>query len=265
MSMVPIGFRGLVEAAHSGGFDAVSVVSGVYRRGLRDEGLSLGDMTAILVDNGIWVSEIEAAGHWLTPPDDKPARWSQRSSDQELIELAASLGARTLVATHFGSPRGVPEAAAAFAALCDKAWAAHLQVALEFPAFATIMDVAGAWEVVRLADRANGGILLDTWHHYRGVGDDAALRAVPGDRILAVQLADGDTEVQGSLEDDVLLRRLPGLGSFDLRRLVGELDAMGVRAPVGIEVWDKDLLAMGPGVAARRLGDALRDILGLGG
>jgi sugar phosphate isomerase/epimerase len=262
MSMVPIGFRALVEAAAGAGFDAVSVTSGVYWRGVRDEGLSAADMRTILADNQIFVSEVEAAAHWLTGPEDTPGRWSHRTTDDELMSIAASLGARVLVAVHFGSARPVGQAAEAFAALCDQAAReGGLRVALEFPAFATINDVAAAWEIVRLADRVNGGILVDAWHHYRGSADDAALRSVPGDKVMAVQLADADREPRGSLEEDVLLRRLPGEGSFGIRRLMGELDAMGVRAPVGIEVWDEALLANGPGVAAKRLGDALRSSL----
>ena len=48
--------------------------------------------------------------------------------------------------------------------------------------------MATAWEVVRLADRANAGIAVDAWHWFRGTPDEAALRTVPGVKILAVQL-----------------------------------------------------------------------------
>jgi len=263
MSMVPIGFGALVASARAGGFDAISVIGSVYRRGVRDEGLTIDGMRSMLDGEGIRVSEVEGAAHWLTPPEDKPARWANRSSDRELIELGAALGARTLVAVHFGSPRSIDESAIALGALCDEASEAGLQVALEFPAFATIADVTTAWDIVRLADRPNAGILLDTWHHYRGIGDDDALRAVPGDRIRAVQIADGDATLRGPLEEDVLFRRLPGAGSFGLAALMSELDAMGVTAPVGIEVWDEQLLATGAPAAARRLGDALRALLGM--
>lgn len=71
--------------------------------------------------------------------------------------------------------------------------------------------------------------------------------------MFGVQLADGDAELLGSLEEDVMHRRLPGSGDLHLAHLVAQLDGQGVRAPVGIEVWDEELLARGAHVAADEL------------
>jgi sugar phosphate isomerase/epimerase len=260
LSMVPISFIDLVAAAAEAGFDAVSIGPAIYRRALRD-GLSTADMRAILDDAGIWVSEVEGAGNWLTPAEDKPPQWVQKVSDDELLDLAVALGAPKLLVTHFGTPVPVPQAGAAFAALCDRAAAVGLSVALEFVAFAAIMDLAGALDVVEAAGRDNGGIIVDTWHFYRGHPDLGRLADLPGHRVLGVQVADGGAEVQGSLEDDILHRRLPGAGCFDLAGVLRRLDAAGVRAPIGIEVWDQELLTGGPQAAARELYASLRRLL----
>ena len=81
---------------------------------------------------------------------------------------------------------GMPEDLAAmddviegFAGLCDRAAEHGLLVALEFLPWSGIPDVATAWRIVDAAGRANGGLLVDTWHHLRGVADDDALRARP--------------------------------------------------------------------------------------
>jgi sugar phosphate isomerase/epimerase len=261
LSMVPIGFRDLVAAASAGGFDAISVGPPVYRRARRDEGLTAEEMRGIVDDSGLFVSEVESVGNWLTPLEDKPPRWAQRTTDREFMDLAEALGSRSIVAGHFGTAQPVEAAAHRFGALCDQAAGRGFNVALEFPAFATINDLHTAWDVVREADRPNGGLLFDTWHFFRGAAGADVLRTIPGNRIMGVQLADADQEVRGSLEDDILLRRLPGEGALDLSTIVAELDAIGVDVPVGIEVWDKDLLAQGPDVAARRLGDATRRFL----
>ncbi|MDA8044468.1 MAG: sugar phosphate isomerase/epimerase [Actinomycetota bacterium] len=258
--MVPIAFTDLVGAAASAGFDAVSVGAAVYRRALKD-GLTAQDMRRILDDAGVAVSEVEGAGDWLTPPGDKPERWRQRVSDEELVELALSLGADNLLVTHFGTPAPVPEAAAAFAALCDQVADDGLSIALEFVAFATIMDLAGALEVVETAGRDNGGIIFDTWHFYRGHPDLEVLDSSSAARVLGVQVADGGAHVQGALEEDVLHRRLPGEGVFDLAYLLRRLHSAGVRASFGIEVWDQALLARGPKAAAQELYAATRRIL----
>ncbi len=261
LSMVPISFSDLVAAASGSGFDAISVGPAVYRQAVRD-GLSMHDMRRVLDDSGMWVSEVEGVGNWLTPPEDKPQRWAQRVSDDELLDLAEALGARSVLVTHFGTPVPAEEAAGPFAALCDRAAGAGLAIALEFVAFATIMDLRGAWDVVEEAGRPNGGIMLDTWHYLRGRPDDELLRSIPADRIFGVQLADAEQPFTGPLEDDILRRRLPGAGHLGLASVVSELAVIGVRAPIGIEVWDKDLLAQGPQGTAQQLHRAMITFLG---
>ena len=98
-----------------------------------------------------------------------------------------------------------------------------------------IADVATAWRIVRDADRPNGGIVLDTWHFFRGSADFDDLEAVPGDRVLAVQVDDAHAEVTGSMWDDTQHRLLPGDGSFDLSRLLRTLVRMGALRLVGPE------------------------------
>lgn len=253
MSMVPIGFQELVESAAAAGFDGVSVVPSVYKRGRRDEGLSEADMVAILGHYGVFVSEVEAAGAWLWADDAAAERPRQSMSDDELLRVASVLGARTLTAVHFGPRTNAERAAEPFARLCDMAADEGIRVSLEFPAWAGINDVATAWSIVQQAARSNGGILLDAWHHRRSTSDDEALLAIPGDRITALQLADGTTNPSGPLEADVLERRLPGEGELEIAILVKNLAGIGVSAPLGVEVWDKALLDQGTRVAALHL------------
>ena len=167
----------------------------------------------------------------------------------------------TLVAVHFGAPAPAHVAADRFALLCDAAADRGLQVALEFPAFATIADVKTAWDVVRLADRPNAGILLDLWHHRRGGNDDAALRAIDGHRVFSVQLSDAARDSVGPPLEDVTHRVLPGDGELGVIEHLRSLDSLGVRAPIGIEVFDEALLALGPRAAAERLSASLRRVV----
>ncbi len=260
LSMVPISFTDLVGAAAAAGFDAVSVGAAVYRRARRD-GLSMAEMRRILDDAGVWVSEVEGVGDWLTGAEDKDDRRRPSVSDDELIDLAVALGARRLLVVHFGSEVPAADAAGPFAALCDRMAPAGISVVLEFVAFATINRLGYATEVVEQAGRPNGGMMFDTWHYRRGRPDPDGLAGLPPDRVLGVQLADADAEVRGPLEEDILHRRLPGRGQLDLASLVAHLDRQGVRAPVGVEVWDQELLVAGPQAAAAELARSVRDFL----
>ena len=130
------------------------------------DGLTNAELRGLLADHGIRVQEVEAAGDWLSPVPmaDKP--WLDPVYDSaRLLDLAAELDARTLVATHFGAPVISEVAAEAFAKLWTRAAVRGCRVALEFPAMATVADVRSAWGIVALADRPNGGLLVDNWHH----------------------------------------------------------------------------------------------------
>ena len=149
-----------------------------------------------------------------------------------------------------------------FAGLCDRAAEHGLLVALEFLPWSGIPDVATAWRIVDGAGRANGGILVDTWHHLRGVADDAALRAVPGDRVYVVQVSDAPAEPEGPyMEDTTLRRRLPGEGALDLVGFLRTLEAMGVDCPISVELFNPEFQALPADQAARLVHDATRALV----
>jgi len=248
----------VIPAAAAAGFRSMSVLGRCYRRASVRSGLSGTDLRHLLDDHGIAVTDVEAVGDWLGPVPYPEDSYFHPAYDLDgYLELAGVLGARTVVATHFGPPVPVDVAAEAFATMCDRAGERGLRVALEFVAFATIADVVGAWGVVRAADRINGGLLLDVWHHRRSPASDADLDAVPADRIFSVQISDAAAQPVGTLVDDVANRRLPGDGDFDVAALLRHLDGRGVRCPVGVEVLNRDIVAGGPLAAARRLYAAL--------
>ena len=262
VSLATTRFTEFVDAASAAEFDGISLLGRAHRRATQRDGISDRDLRQLLDDHGLTLTDLEAAGDWLgPPPDDQPAFLRAVYSVETYLDVAASLGARTVVAVHFGAPAPLDVAAECFAALCDAAAERGLQVALEFPAFATIADVATASDVARLADRPNGGILIDLWHHRRGGNDDDALRRVDGSRVYSVQLSDAVGEPVGPPLEDVMRRCLPGEGDFGVVDHLRALDALGVRAPIGVEVFDEALLATGARPAAECLAASLRRVV----
>ena len=195
------GFRERVEAAAAAGFSAISLWGRDYRRA-RSEGLSDADMRALLEANGLAVAELDGVGQWLPgsaglapPVEGDEADSFFAFSEQDLYAIADAVGARSLNAVEvYGTHFEPDEAAAAFAALCDRAAEHGLLVHLEYLPWSGIPDARAAGEVVRLADRPNGGVLVDSWHHFRSGGNDDALRAIPGSRIVGIQLNDAPRE-----------------------------------------------------------------------
>ena len=261
-------FRERVDAAVAGGFSALSLWGRDYGRARR-EGLGDADMRALLADHGLTIAELDLAWWWLPGASDVhiPAALDTEElfayDEAQLFGIADALGARSLNAIDvFGGDWTVDAAATRFAGLCDRAAEHGLLVHIEFLPWSRIPNVAAASEIVRLADRPNGGLLVDAWHFFRSGGELGSLGAVPGDRVLGIQLDDGPIApepdlVAASLHD----RLLPGAGGLDVSGLVRTLRKIGAVAPIGVEVFSDELHALDPLEAGRRAGEALRGVL----
>ena len=76
-----------------------------------------------------------------------------------------------------------------------------------------------------------------------------------------MQLSDAVGDPVGPPLEDVTHRCLPGEGDFGVVDHLRTLDDLGVRAPIGIEVFDEALLATGPTAAAQRQAESLRRVV----
>ncbi len=266
-------FRDRLAAATAAGYDAISLWGRDYARA-QSEGHSDGEMRTMLDDHGLVVAEVDPAW-WWTPGAPEIGRSLAevdpldvfRYGEDDLLAMAEALGARSLNAAEvLGGAWTVEDGAEAFAALCDRAAQHGLLVHLEWLAWSKVPDLATAWELVRLADRPNGGLNIDTWHCARTGTTADELRALPGDRVLAIQLDDAPLDAEVNLIDATLHdRQLPGAGELDLVGYLGALRAIGVRCPVGVEVFSDELHASGPGPAALAAAEAARRVLGAAG
>ncbi len=249
-----------IDAAVANGFGRLSVSPLDVARADAD-GTAPGELGALIRGAGLEIV-LDPVMNWY-PDGGGPgqSRFASFSVDDSL-RMCEQLGIVSLTAI---GPRQAPEDGTdftePFAALCDRAADLGVQVHLEFMPMSAIPDLATAWDVVRGADRDNGGIVFDTWHFFRGVPDFDLLSTIPGERIFAVQLDDALPSVRGSLREDTQRRLLPGEGSFDLTRVVRALAAIGGLNWVGPEVLHPDLAAMPARDAAALAGELTRRVV----
>lgn len=249
-------FATRVAASAEAGFDAIGLRPSDYRDALR-AGWSDRELRALLDRHGVEVVELSVLHGFAR------AERSERSLAEEatLLHMADVLGGDYLMAVT-EVEGSIEQTAEQFGALCDRAAAHELRVALEFLPWTTIPDAATAWEVVRGAGRPNGGVLVDAWHHFRGACDDRQLLAIPPERIFPIQFDDADPEPVGTLlEDTMHRRRVPGEGSFPLVDFVRLLEGHGVAAPFSIELLSDELHALPAAEAARRAMEGTRRVL----
>jgi sugar phosphate isomerase/epimerase len=235
-------------AAREAGYAAVSVLSHEYDL-LRESGMRDTEMRQRFADEGMAIGELDGLAVWLpgqAPPPRFPkdlGRQLMKATPEAFVPVAAAMGARSITAIEFfGVEVEVDRAVEAFAEVCDLAANEGVLVHLEFLPWAGIPDLRMAWEIVRQADRSNGGLLVDSWHLFRSGSTLEDLRSIPGDKVLGVQLGDAPKTPETDLAEETQHRRLiPGAGNFDLTGLVRTLDEIGSRAPMGVEVLSDDL------------------------
>lgn len=250
-------------AAREAGYAAVSALPEELAR-LHGGGFSDADVRQRMVDEGMAIGELDGLATWL-PGQQAPATFPEplrkqlhANTPEAMVPIAAAMGARSITAIEFyGTPVDNDRAAEAFAGVCDRAAEEGILVHLEFLPWGGIPDLQSGWDIVEKAGRDNGGLLLDSWHFFRGGSTFAELLEIPGDRILGVQLNDAPAQAETDLAEETQhRRRLPGEGDFDLRGLIRTLDAIGSRAPLGVEVLSDDLIADPLPEIARRTFDA---------
>ena len=200
-----------------------------------------------------------------SPGDPAPESRFSRVSATEGMRMARDLGATIVsaIAPRHGTAE-LAELVEPFAALCDQAAQFDARVQLEFIPMTLVPDVESAWEIVRSADRDNGGLVFDTWHYFRGNPDPQALARVPGTRIFSIQVNDAPAEPAEDLWAETRQRLLPGDGAFDLPALFRQLADMGALACVGPEVISTamtDLARRDPTDAARVAMSAVRALV----
>jgi sugar phosphate isomerase/epimerase len=149
--------------------------------------------------------------------------------------------------------------AEAFAQLCDRAAQHGLLAHIEFLPWAQIDNIETALRIVKLADRPNGGVMFDSWHHFRGGFDNVQLAQLPLDKVVAVQLNDAPKLAEDNIVEETMQRRLlPGAGDIPLAEIVSALRNGGCSAPLGIEVFSTELQRRPPLDIGRVAGECLR-------
>ncbi len=109
-----------------------------------------------------------------------------------------------------------------------------------------INDYRDAWEVVRRANHPAIGLVLELFHTFARKTDLTPMRAIPGDRIFLVQLADAPW-----LEMDVLnwsrhFRCFPGQGDMPLLDFMGAVAATGYQGDLSLEIFNDQFRAGSP-------------------
>ena len=172
----------------------------------------------------------------------EPLRAKAFDRFERKFDLMQDLGTDLVLvcsSVHPAALGGVDRAADDFAELGTRAAQRGLRIGYEALAWGRhVNDHRDAWEIVRRADHANVGLILDSFHTLGRKIDPETIRRIPGDKIFFVQLADAP-----AIEMDLLywsrhFRNMPGEGDLDIRAFMGAVMATGYKGPVSLEIFN---------------------------
>lgn len=181
---------------------------------------------------------------------------------KSMLEICRAVGSPLLMVCSSTSKHASGEPAKIARDLAKLATlAVPLNVRIGFEALSwgrNISEYQQAWEVVEMADHANLGIVIDSFHMLANKAEFDSIGLIPWNKIAMVQLSDFMwREIRSSeerLETARHLRVFPGEGehSVELSSLVRSLDRAGYRGDYSFEVFNDDYLQMAPERVAMR-------------
>ncbi|MBA4863616.1 sugar phosphate isomerase/epimerase [Streptomyces sp. PSKA54] len=170
---------------------------------------------------------------------------------RRLAEAAAAVRAQWVLTTFMTPLQGrtgplVERCAAMFAE-------AGAGMAVEFSPLGAVTSISAALEVAEAAGKDRAGVLIDSWHFFRGDSSWEQLASVPLERIAYVQFDDAPPPVSENAMKETMHRRvMPGEGTFELDRFASTLLKRGWEGLVSVEVLSSELRRLPVPEFARR-------------
>ncbi|WPB55862.1 sugar phosphate isomerase/epimerase family protein [Xylophilus sp. GOD-11R] len=192
-------------------------------------------------------------------------RESKRAEATKILDDGHSAGAKLVLCSSSSLANVDAERVVA-----DLQWLAaeaarrHLHVAYEPLAWGVLnYTLPQAWETLKKVNAPNIGLIVDPYHIFARNRTTADLDDIPTERLAVVQLCDAIMPVAASEYIDRARhhRLLPGEGNMDNVALLRKLREKKYRGPIGLEIYNDDLLAGPADVAARRAMDSLKKVL----
>ncbi len=225
-----------LAAIAAAGFDGVEIFETDF---LAFDG-SPGEVGQMIRDHGLEISLFQPFRDFEGMPEPQRSRAFDRAEHK--FDLMQQLGADLMLICSNVSPLalgGIDRAADDLRALGERAQPHGIRVGYEALAWGRhVNDHRDAWEIARRADHPRIGLILDSFHTLaRGI-DVNSIRAIPGDRIFFVQLADAPQIDMDLLYWSRHFRNMPGEGDLPVTDFMRAVAATGYDGMVSLEIFN---------------------------
>jgi 4-hydroxyphenylpyruvate dioxygenase len=225
-----------LAAIAAAGFDGVEIFENDF---LAFDG-SPAEVGSMIRDYGLEITLFQPFRDFEGMPEPQRSRAFDRA--ERKFDLMQDLGTDLMLICSNVSPAslgGIDRAAADLQELGGRAAKRGLRVGYEALAWGRhISDHRDAWEIVRRAAHPNVGLILDSFHTLARKIDVASIRAIPGDRIFIVQLADAPLIDMDLLYWSRHFRNMPGEGDLAVVDFMRAVAATGYDGPLSLEIFN---------------------------
>ena len=249
-----------LQAIAAAGFDGVEIFENdflAFHGGPREVGRMASDL-------GLEIVAFQPFRDFEGLPEPERERAFTRA--ERKFDIMEELGATLLLVCSNVSPAaqgGIDRAAADFHELGERAAARGLRIGYEALAWGRhVNDYRDAWEIIRRADHPVAGLVLDSFHTLARDLPVDPIRAIPGDRIVLVQLADAPRLAMDPLSWSRHFRCFPGQGDLPVEAFAEAVAATGYAGPLSLEIFNDQFRA---GASRRMAVDGLRSLIRLAG
>lgn len=198
------------------------------------------DVGRMVRDHGLEITLFQPFRDFEGMPEPLRSRTFDRA--ERKFDIMQQLGTDLVLVCSNVSPAslgGVDRAAADFHELGERAAKRGLRVGYEALAWGRhINDHRDAWEIVRRADHANIGIILDSFHTLSRKIDINSIRSIPRDKIFIVQMADAPLIDMDLLYWSRHFRNMPGEGDLPVTEFTAAVAATGYDGYLSLEIFN---------------------------
>lgn len=198
------------------------------------------EVGAMVRDHGLEITLFQPFRDFEGLPE--PQRTNAFERARRKFDVMNQLGTDLMLVCSSVAPAalgGIDRAANDFRELGEIAKSFGVRVGYEALAWGRhVNDHRDAWEVVRRADHTNVGLILDSFHTLARKIDVETIRAIPGDRIFIVQLADAPLIDMDLLYWSRHFRNMPGEGDLDVVGFMRGVAATGYAGPLSLEIFN---------------------------
>lgn len=251
-------FRDKLEAIAAAGFDGIEI----FEQDFLASDYTPAEVGQMVRDHGLEITLFQPFRDFEGLPE--PSRSRAFARARAKFDLMAELGTDLVLVCSSVHPQamgGIDRAAQDFRELGDLAATYGIRVGYEALCWGRhVSDHRDAWEIVRRADHPNIGLILDSFHTLARKIDPETIRAIPGDRIFFVQLADAPAISMDLLYWSRHFRNMPGEGDLDVTGFMRAVSATGYDGPLSLEIFNDQFRATAPGRVAR---DGQRSLVAL--